>query len=66
MSPEKSDRLVSRGEVACVGTIALSYLLVGLVLPIGPNVPLGDSWTFAWSARELAEHGRLALPMASR
>lgn len=63
MSPEKSlrDRLVSRREVACVGTIALSYLLVGLVLPIGPNVPLGDSWTFAWSARELAEHGRLVL-----
>ena len=41
--------------------ILLGFTLLGLLLPVGAEPPIGDAWSYAWSARELAEHGVLRL-----
>lgn len=41
--------------------VLLSFALLGLLLPIGAEPPIGDAWSYAWSARQLAEHSVLRL-----
>jgi hypothetical protein len=36
--------------------ILLCFGLLGVLLPVPADGPIGDAWSFAWSARELAEH----------
>lgn len=35
------------------------FLVVGLLLQGDGRVPLGDSWVFSWTEKQLVEHGRL-------
>jgi hypothetical protein len=44
--------------------VAFCFLAVGLVLQGGGRVPLGDSWSFAWTAAQFVDHGRLAFTEA--
>jgi hypothetical protein len=41
--------------------ILLCFTLLGLLLPVGAKPPIGDAWSYAWSARQLAEHGVVRL-----
>jgi hypothetical protein len=41
--------------------ILLCFTLLGLLLPVGAEPPIGDAWSYAWSARQLAEHGVVRL-----
>jgi hypothetical protein len=48
-------------EARAILVILLAFVLVGLLLPVGAEAPIGDAWSYAWSARQLAEHGTLRL-----
>jgi hypothetical protein len=41
--------------------VLLGFAALGWLLPVGAEPPIGDAWSFAWSARQLAEHGELRL-----
>ncbi len=39
--------------------VPVVFLILGFLLQGDGRVPLGDSWAYAWTARQLVEHGRL-------
>ena len=53
---------LKRGEDrAALGAIAAGFLLLGLILPIGPDFPIADSWSYSWSAQQLCDEGVVRL-----
>jgi hypothetical protein len=54
MQPRAADALALLAILAGFGLLAL-------LLPVGAAPPIGDAWSYAWSARELAERGALRL-----
>jgi hypothetical protein len=50
-----------RRDLFCLALIGMAYLGIGVLVPVGAEVPLGDSWSYLWSARQLIESGRLVL-----
>jgi hypothetical protein len=48
-------------DVRGLTVVLLTFVALGLFLPVGPEVPIGDSWSYAWSARQLEQNGVLRL-----
>jgi hypothetical protein len=44
-----------------VALVVAGFAALGLSLPLGFDFPINDSWSYAWSARQLCELGELRL-----
>jgi hypothetical protein len=53
--------LIRPGDVAALGAIAVAFMLLAVMLPVGSDFPIGDSWSYSWSAQQLCDHGVVRL-----
>jgi hypothetical protein len=56
-----AERLKHTRDAAALGAIAGVYVLLALILPVGRDFPIGDSWSYSWSAQQLCEYGVVRL-----
>lgn len=48
-------------DLAIVAALLGAHVAMALLIPVHHDFPIGDSWSFAWSSRELVDHGRVRL-----